>query len=133
MILSTTDGSDSVEVSPSWSSSPAKIFLKMRLIIFPLRVFGRSGTMKTIFGAANGPMLFLTCMINSLRSDCVMLDESCFDFCSGETVAGYVYDVVDTATNPVVALVVTSSTIASELVITSACAFGQGNSPSQLT
>lgn len=54
-------------MSPSWSSSPAKIFLKIRRIILPLRVLGRSGTICTVFGAAKGPMLRRTCMISSLR------------------------------------------------------------------
>jgi hypothetical protein len=38
-------GKLTVEVSPSWSSSPARIFLRIRLMILPLRVFGKSGTM----------------------------------------------------------------------------------------
>ena len=43
IILSTTDGSARVEVSPSWSSSPARIFRRMRRMILPDRVLGRSG------------------------------------------------------------------------------------------
>lgn len=45
MIFSTTDGSERVEMSPSWSSSPARIFLRIRRMILPDRVLGRSGTM----------------------------------------------------------------------------------------
>lgn len=56
-----------VEISPRLSSSPLRIFLRMRRIIFPLRVLGRSSTTNTVFGAANGPIDFLTCATNSLR------------------------------------------------------------------
>lgn len=52
-------------MSPNWSSSPAKIFRKMRRMIFPERVLGRSGTTKMAFGAANGPIDLRTCRIKS--------------------------------------------------------------------
>jgi hypothetical protein len=54
-----------VDVSPNWSSSPAKIFRMMRRIILPDRVLGRSGTMKIAFGAANGPIDLRTCSMRS--------------------------------------------------------------------
>lgn len=58
------DSKLTVEMSPSWSSSPARIFLKILRMILPLRVFGRSGTMKICFGAAKGPILFRTCRMS---------------------------------------------------------------------
>lgn len=57
-----------VVISPNESSSPAKIFLKILRIIFPLRVLGRSVTMMIVFGAANGPMLLRTCRMRSFFS-----------------------------------------------------------------
>jgi hypothetical protein len=45
-----------VDVSPSRSSSPDNIFLKIRLMIFPDLVLGRSSTTYTALGAANGPI-----------------------------------------------------------------------------
>jgi len=47
--------------------------------------------------------------------DCVVLNQGGFDFGGGETVAGDIDDVVDTASDPVVALVVTASSVTSEL------------------
>lgn len=49
-----------VEVSPSWSSSPDKILRRIRLMILPERVLGRSSMMKIALGAANGPIDFRT-------------------------------------------------------------------------
>lgn len=46
IILSTTDGSLNVLVSPSESSSPLKILRKIRRMILPDLVLGRSSTMK---------------------------------------------------------------------------------------
>ena len=65
-----------VDVSPNESSSPAKILRRIRLIILPDRVLGRSSTMKTAFGAAKGPIdlrtwrtrSFLTWSLDSLPS-----------------------------------------------------------------
>jgi hypothetical protein len=54
-----------VVVSPSWSSSPARILRRMRRMIFPDRVLGRSGTTKMALGAANGPIDLRTCRIRS--------------------------------------------------------------------
>ena len=45
-----------------------------------------------------------------------MLDERGLDLGGGQSVAGNVDNIVDTATDPVVALVVTASTISGELV-----------------
>jgi len=45
-----------VVVSPSWSSSPAKILRMIRRMILPDRVLGKSGTTKIALGAANGPI-----------------------------------------------------------------------------
>ena len=67
IILSTTLGSLNVDVSPKLSSSPLRIFLRILLMIFPDLVFGRSSTMKTALGAANGPMDFRTCRMRSFR------------------------------------------------------------------
>ena len=68
IILSTTPGSASVLISPNWSSSPAKIFRKIRLIILPDRVLGKSSTMMMFLGAAKGPIALRTWRINSLVS-----------------------------------------------------------------
>ena len=85
MILATTDGSDSceidvstlfkirregvltVEISPKLSSSPDRIFRRIRLMILPLRVLGRSSTAYTALGAANGPIDLRTWRMSSLR------------------------------------------------------------------
>lgn len=56
MSWSTTDGSASVLVSPSSSSCLDAIFLRILLIIFPLRVFGRPGAQWILSGAANAPI-----------------------------------------------------------------------------
>jgi len=156
-----------VDVSPNWSSSPAKIFRMMRRMILPDLVLGRSGTTKMAFGAANGPIDLRTCVTKSFftwsddstpslsatkaftawpvnsslmpttaasptwsaqvvsnggvntigasRSHTV-LDERCLNFCSGQSVARDVDDIVDAASDPVVAFVVTSCTVSSELV-----------------
>ena len=52
--------------------------------------------------------------------DCVVLDERGFDLGGGETVTGHVDDVVDTAPDPVITLVVACGTITSELSTKSA-------------
>lgn len=65
MILSTTLGSLSVDVSPKLSSSPLRILRRMRRMILPDRVLGRSSTMKMAFGAAKGPICFRTCRMRS--------------------------------------------------------------------
>lgn len=57
-----------VEVSPKLSSSPLRIFRRIRRIILPLRVLGRSSTTKTALGAANGPIDLRTCITRSLRT-----------------------------------------------------------------
>ena len=44
MMRSTTSELASVEMSPSWSDWLEAIFLRMRRMIFPERVFGRPGT-----------------------------------------------------------------------------------------
>jgi len=63
-----------VEISPSWSSSPARTFRRILRMILPLRVLGRSGTTKMALGAAKGPMLFLTCRMRSFfRSSLISL------------------------------------------------------------
>lgn len=76
IILSTTLGSARVLVSPNWSSSPAKIFLNILLIILPDRVLGKSSTMMIRFGAANGPIALRTWRINSFESWGVPLTSS---------------------------------------------------------
>jgi len=45
----------------------------------------------------------------------VVLDEGRFDFGGGETMTGYVYDIVDSASNPVVAFMITTGSVPSEL------------------
>lgn len=52
---------------------------------------------------------------NSGFSNGVMLDKSSFDFGSGETVTADVNNVINTAANPIVTLVVTSSSVTSKL------------------
>jgi hypothetical protein len=49
-----------VEMSPTWSISFAAIFLRMRLMILPERVFGRPGAQCISSGCAIGPISFLT-------------------------------------------------------------------------
>ena len=49
-------------------------------------------------------------------SDSVMLDQGSLNLGSGQAVTGNVDNVIDTAADPVVALVVTSSTVTSEVV-----------------
>ena len=49
-------------------------------------------------------------------SDSVVLDQGSLDLSSGQTVTGNVDNVIDTATDPVVTLVITSSTVTSEVV-----------------
>ena len=44
-----------------------------------------------------------------------MLDERCLNLSSRQSVAGNVDNIIDTSPNPVVTLVITSSTISSEL------------------
>lgn len=149
-------------MSPSWSSSPAKILRMMRRIILPDRVLGRSGTTNIAFGAAKGPIDLRTCRIRSfliwsldslpsfratkaltawpvssslipttaasatesvtismgVRSSCgkrTVLDEGCLNLSSRQSVSGDVHDIIDTTADPVVTLVVTTSTVSSEL------------------
>jgi len=64
-MASTTLGSANVLRSPNWSPSPEEILRMIRRMILPDRVLGRSGTMKIFFGAANGPMTFLTWRMSS--------------------------------------------------------------------
>jgi hypothetical protein len=52
---------------------------------------------------------------NSCFSNGVVLDESSFDFGGGETVTADVNNVINTATNPVVTLMITSSSVTSKL------------------
>ena len=66
--LSTTDGSASVEVSPSAPNSSSAIFLRIRRMILPERVFGRPGANWIRSGEAIGPISFLTHATSSLRS-----------------------------------------------------------------
>lgn len=44
-----------------------------------------------------------------------MLDQGGLDLCRGKTVTGHIHDVVHTATDPVVSIVVTAGTITGEL------------------
>ncbi len=55
-IDSTMLGSKSVEVSPIESVLPVAIFLRIRRMIFPERVFGNHGTKYKSFGSANPPI-----------------------------------------------------------------------------
>ena len=57
--LFTTDGSASVDVSPKLSKSLEAIFLRILLIIFPDRVFGKPAVMCTKSGVAIGPIFSL--------------------------------------------------------------------------
>lgn len=52
---------------------------------------------------------------NGSLGDGMVLDECSFDFGSGETVTGYVDDIVDSASDPVIAFVITSSSVTCEL------------------
>jgi hypothetical protein len=45
----------------------------------------------------------------------VVLDKSGFDFRGGQTMAGYVDNIIDTTSDPVVTFVVTTSTVTGEL------------------
>ena len=73
--------------------------------------------------SGNGLTSKLVCNTNdSSLGNGVVLDQGGFDFGGGETVTGNVDDIIDTATDPVVALVITGGTIASELgFLLSAC------------
>lgn len=75
----TMPGLARVETSPNWSLSPARIFLKIRLIILPDLVLGKSSTKTISLGAANGPMSFLTvktkCFLISCNSFSVAVDQ----------------------------------------------------------
>ena len=66
--VSMTVGSARVEVSPRESSSCEAIFLKIRLIILPLRVFGRAGAHCITSGAAKGPIVVRTHVMRALLS-----------------------------------------------------------------
>ena len=57
---STTDGSASVDVSPSWSISLCAIFRRMRRMILPLLVLGRPGANCSLSGVAIGPITVRT-------------------------------------------------------------------------
>ena len=65
---SVTGKAHTVEISPSESSSPARIFRRIRRMILPDRVLGKSSTMKTALGAANGPMDLRTWVMRSFRT-----------------------------------------------------------------
>ena len=52
---------------------------------------------------------------DSSFSNGVVLDESSFDFGSGEAMTADVNNVINTASNPVITLVITSSSITSKL------------------
>ena len=56
-----------VDISPNESSSPDKILRRMRLMILPERVLGKSSITNTAFGAAKGPIDFRTWATRSLR------------------------------------------------------------------
>ena len=56
----TTPGSSKVEVSPKLATSPSAIFLKMRRMILPLRVFGSPVTNCILSGLAMAPIIFET-------------------------------------------------------------------------
>ena len=64
--LSTTDGSNRVDVSPKVSSSPAAILRKIRRMILPLLVMGKATVGMIISGVAKGPIEVLTAFRNSL-------------------------------------------------------------------
>src|SRR5579864_8103128 len=64
---STIVGSASVEMSPKPSVAPSAIFLKIRRMIFPDRVFGSAGVKWIFSGAENAPMSCRTSLINSRR------------------------------------------------------------------
>ncbi len=55
-----------------------------------------------------------------------MFDESCFDFCGGQTVTTDIDNIVDTAADPVVAFMITSSSVTGKLSLVS-------NEPPQVT
>src|SRR5690349_21742609 len=57
---STMVGSASVEVSPKPSLAPSAIFLRMRRMIFPDRVFGSAGVKWIFSGAEKAPMSWRT-------------------------------------------------------------------------
>src|SRR5688500_15490864 len=64
--FSTTDGSASVEISPSWSCSFAAILRRIRRMIFPERVLGRLGAHCRRSGAAMAPSSLRTQLRSSL-------------------------------------------------------------------
>ena len=55
LISSTISGFNNVEISPKLEKSPSAIFLKMRRIIFPERVFGNPETNWILSNLAIGP------------------------------------------------------------------------------
>src|SRR5512140_3324312 len=61
----TTEGSASVLVSPRLLTSFAATFLRMRRMIFPLRLLGRPSAHWIFSGVAIGPMMFRTCATSS--------------------------------------------------------------------
>ena len=65
----TTPGSASVDVSPSWSSSPLAILRRILRMIFPDLVLGRPGAQWMASGVAMGPIDDRTCAISSFRRD----------------------------------------------------------------
>ena len=65
---STTAGSASVEVSPSWSCSLAAIFRRIRRMILPERVLGRPGAHWIRSGVAVGPISLRTCWTSSFST-----------------------------------------------------------------
>ena len=64
----TTEGSARVVTSPSWSCSPAAIFLRILLMILPDLVFGSPLVNWIKSGVAMGPILLLTILIHSCSS-----------------------------------------------------------------
>jgi hypothetical protein len=45
----------------------------------------------------------------------MMLDQSSFNFGGGETVTADIHDIIDTASDPIISFVITSSSVTSEL------------------
>ena len=62
---STTSGSASVLVSPSWSGASSAILRRMRRMILPLRVFGKPGAHWMWSMLAMGPISLRTWSFNS--------------------------------------------------------------------
>ncbi len=67
LISINTEGSRRVLISPKLSPSPAAIFLNIRLIILPERVFGRPLTNCILSDLEIAPTFFLTNSFISIR------------------------------------------------------------------